>query len=232
MTIPTLITSYKEKVTVTQLWKVYASLSQAFKMAEIEHGRMSTWGLTSTTAGIDPETGKQLYNLSAQSLVAQRIKPYLRVSKTCVLNEVCFKPYASYALSGLKLSTSDDYTITEASDSPADANFFLNDGSFISMGWSNGNKIDIAVTLPNGDMVLGKTRFFFSYSADKGLHPEGDGVLSYSHDSFNIFCNPNNTTTDAGRACTAWVIYNKNMDYLHCPDKLSWDGAHSCKEAE
>lgn len=32
--------------------------------------------------------------------------------------------------------------------------------------------------------------------------------------------------------CTAWVIENGNMDYLHCKDKLSWDGPHSCKEAE
>lgn len=31
---------------------------------------------------------------------------------------------------------------------------------------------------------------------------------------------------------TAWVVYNGNMDYLRCPDKLSWNGAHTCKEAE
>lgn len=29
--------------------------------------------------------------------------------------------------------------------------------------------------------------------------------------------------------CTAWVIYNKNLDYLKCPEKLGWDKASSCK---
>ncbi|MBE7709318.1 MAG: hypothetical protein E7Z93_02590 [Cyanobacteria bacterium SIG32] len=125
--------------------------------------------------------------------------------------------------------------VNESSDSPPEANFFLNDGTFIEIGWYSGtsNILDLAVTLPYGKYQLGKTRFFFVYSSNKGLHPEGDGVLgSYNHDTFNTYCNPANTTTNAGRSCTAWVIYNKNMDYLHCADKLSWDGAHSCKEAE
>ena len=29
--------------------------------------------------------------------------------------------------------------------------------------------------------------------------------------------------------CTAWVLYNKNMDYLKCND-LSWKGKRSCDE--
>ncbi|MBP7211767.1 hypothetical protein KBA27_02935, partial [bacterium] len=30
-----------------------------------------------------------------------------------------------------------------------------------------------------------------------------------------------------GRGCAAWVIYNENMDYLHC-DGLSWTGKTKC----
>lgn len=30
-----------------------------------------------------------------------------------------------------------------------------------------------------------------------------------------------------GWGCAAWVIYNENMDYLHCED-LSWDGKKKC----
>jgi hypothetical protein len=30
-----------------------------------------------------------------------------------------------------------------------------------------------------------------------------------------------------GAPCTAWVIYNENMDYLHC-DGLSWNGKTKC----
>lgn len=31
-----------------------------------------------------------------------------------------------------------------------------------------------------------------------------------------------------GRNCTAWLLYNENMDYLHCDD-LSWTGKTKCK---
>ena len=227
MTIPTLMTSYKEKQTVSHLWRVYSTLSQAFKLAEAEHGSMATWGLKRTSAGIDPDTGENIYDHSAQSLIVQRITPYLKVSKYCKLNEICY-PSASYLLSGEKTSSKDYTMVNESSSVPPEANFFLNDGTFIQIGhYSRSSKyVDVAVTLPYGERKLGKTRFFFNYSADKGMHPEGED------DTFNTYCNPANTTTNAGRSCTAWVIYNKNMDYLHCADKLSWDGAHSCKEAE
>ena len=63
------------------------------------------------------------------------------------------------------------------------------------------------------------------------LVPEGiDGA---SH-AFEIACNKSikNPYLSYGGgsmfACTAWVLYNENQDYLHCDD-LSWSGKHSCK---
>ena len=41
---------------------------------------------------------------------------------------------------------------------------------------------------------------------------------------------PEITIMDYSGGRTAWVV--GNMDYLRCPDKLSWSGAHTCKEAE
>ena len=32
-----------------------------------------------------------------------------------------------------------------------------------------------------------------------------------------------------GGGCTAWVIYNENMDYLHCSD-LSWESKTKCRK--
>lgn len=43
---------------------------------------------------------------------------------------------------------------------------------------------------------------------------------------------PEITIMDYSGGRTAWVVYNGNMDYLRCPDKLSWRGAHTCKETE
>lgn len=89
-------------------------------------------------------------------------------------------------------------------------------------------KIDIQVVLTQqskNKSILGKNRFFFELTP-KGLLPEG------LNDERNVFknCDPTLTnSTAAGRGCTAWVVYNKNMDYLHCRDKLDWNGKHSCK---
>ena len=50
--------------------------------------------------------------------------------------------------------------------------------------------------------------------------------------SFEKYCDIKNSeglgSMEQGRACTAWVIYNGNMDYLHCND-LSWHGKTKCK---
>ena len=50
--------------------------------------------------------------------------------------------------------------------------------------------------------------------------------------TFNTHCRDKNagflSGGPNGAGCTAWVIYNENMDYLRCDD-LSWDGKHECK---
>ena len=231
MTIPTLISSYKEKQTVSQLLKIQSTLSHAFKMAEVEYGPISTWGLTSTNTGkIDSETGKSIYDTSAQREIAQRIKPYLRVNKTCVQDEMCY-PYPGYSLSGIKLN--DNY-IAGSGNTPPEALFYLNDGTFIQLGWysQTAKKIDISVTLPDNKSVLGKNRFFFFHISEKGIFPEGleNPPVTVTTSNFETNCNPSFENTLSGRYCTAWVIQNKNMDYLHCADELSWSGKHQCSD--
>ena len=72
MTIPTLISKYTEKQTVTHLIKVYTTLSNAFQMVNAEYGPISTWGLKNTTS-VD-ENDEVVYDHSAQKIVAERIK--------------------------------------------------------------------------------------------------------------------------------------------------------------
>jgi hypothetical protein len=47
------------------------------------------------------------------------------------------------------------------------------------------------------------------------------GVQEDTNYPFNPNC------SRSGQGCTAWVIYNENLDYLHCDD-LSWDGKKKC----
>ena len=239
MTIPTLITlitSYKEKQTVSQLTKIYSMLASAYQMMTVEYGPINTWGLNPTNTGIiDEDTGKTIYDRSGNDIIAERLRKYLRVSKICEAGKVCM-PWASYNIAGDKLDDA-NLIISETSDTAPSSNFFLQDGTFIGMGWHSGGSSSaflwgtIYVVLPQAkDNILGKTKFYFRYNA-KGLFPTGakDDPEDYS---FEYRCDPSNHENTSGQHCTAWVIYNKNMDYLHCHDKLSWDGAHSCKEAE
>jgi hypothetical protein len=56
---------------------------------------------------------------------------------------------------------------------------------------------------------------------------EQEGLLNYAY-SFSKGCSLQLTTSANGHSCTAWVIYNENMDYLHCND-LSWGGKTKCE---
>ena len=80
-----------------------------------------------------------------------------------------------------------------------------------------------------GECKVGVDIFYFKLFYNKGFVPTGalSMVPKYS-EPFEQACNRKSTSQYNGRACTAWVIYNENMDYLHCDD-LSWGGKHKCK---
>ena len=81
MTIPALIANYQERVIVSQLKKVYSTLSQAVKMAEAEYGDISEWPVKDG----DMNSTDTIYN--------HYIKPYLNITKECRNNAECFSPY-------------------------------------------------------------------------------------------------------------------------------------------
>lgn len=215
MTLPALITNYKEKQTVSQLKKAYSALSQAWLMMENEYGSIDEWGLTDTATGqTDPQTGKPIYDYSSKTLVAQRIKPYLKIIKECKIGEICDKR---------KTANLAELTWDEPGPETADGTrFWLADGTLIGFGWYTDSlkKIDIGVILPGRTVVTGKNNFVFEGHPHK-IQPEG--LKGYNNDFDNV-CKDNN-----GRGCTAWVIVNENLDYLHCRSKLSWTGKSSCK---
>jgi prepilin-type N-terminal cleavage/methylation domain-containing protein len=63
LTVPTVIRNYQERQTVAALKKAYAHLSQAFNMATIEKGAISTWSLENCDTVLDI------------------IEPYLKITK-------------------------------------------------------------------------------------------------------------------------------------------------------
>ena len=214
----------EEKRIVSQLSKEFSILSQAWKMVELEYGTIDKWGLNATDTGTKDNDNNPIYDKSAASIISERLRKHLNVAKVCQDGEMC-QTRSLYTLSGHKLS--DATPAGGSSATPADASFFLNDGTFVSIGWydSSKEKNDFNVSLPgfNKD-ILGKTRFTFNISKD-GVLPEGS---LKTIDSWRNNCNLTNNSVHGGRGCTAWVIYNKNLDYLHCRNDLSWDGKTKC----
>ena len=157
ITLPSVIQHFKEQRTVAQLSKTYSVLSQAWQRMEQEYGTIDTWGLTNSSAS----------NYTSQLIVAERLKPYLKVMKSCEVGKVCYKG-GTYSLSGYQITT-ENYVQDEA----APARFFLSDGSFISIGYWSSGKMAINIRLkPNEKGVYGENIFFFNGYPNK-IIPEG-----------------------------------------------------------
>lgn len=61
-----------------------------------------------------------------------------------------------------------------------------------------------------------------------------DGILPVGMPKEGVWTHQFSECLNAGSwypyGCTAWVIQNKNMDYLHCPGKLGWKKQSSCEQ--
>ena len=115
LTIPTIISNYNKKVTLTRLQKTYTVLKNAFELAKAEHGDYSTWSWNQI-----PETGSKRTEYFWETYIF----PYLRVSKTCF-------PKTDDCMAEIKHSNSMkmDYI-------PNTGAFVLNDGTSV-LTWAN-----------------------------------------------------------------------------------------------
>lgn len=208
---PILIKNYQEKVTVKKLKKVYSSFTNATVLAIEENGELSTW------------------NLSSDKFVTV-FEKYLKVASTCKSNCQTYRP--------VNLQGSSDYTDLYSS------RMILADGTYIghiyinsstcSINWGSQQlrnscgsfKIDLnGAQKPN---MYGRDIFGF-YITASGIFPYGIPQATAFTGSFSGEC-ANKGTRMGGLACTGWVIYNGNMDYLRCPEKLGWNKVLKCKQ--
>ena len=238
MTMPTLLAKYQEKVTVTRLKKVYSILSQAYLRAQEEYGTVDNWGFTEDSDyTTDPDTGENTFNEAVTTnseLFYSILTKYMNVASKCYPTKETCKITNVYRLNGSQHTGGENST---ASYTPI---IKLSDGTVLTGGWidfsnaacRNGKKgycgnfnVDIngTETPPN---TLGRDVFYFKITK-AGIYPHGGPDDDATH-SFPANCNLTSTASSNGYGCTAWVIHNENMDYLHCDD-LSWDGKHKCK---
>ena len=206
--MPSLIAKQKEKAVVTKLKKFYSSFSQAYQMAINENGTIDNWGLVDKTFWYDENGAAHITDeskASAQEFI-NIILPYYVSSKYN-------KHMDSYTLpDGISIVQPDLGISNCIQDNSQHCGRFR-------------------VDLKNADKNNNQSFLFDIYK---------DKVVPFGTYMDRWFSNNKDMVDETFRRdyggnhvhCTAWVIYNENMDYLHCPNDLSWYGAKTCKEAQ
>ena len=211
MTIPTLISKYQERVTVTKVKKFYSDFSQAYQMAVMENGPLYSWGLSNSSTETNEETGS-LYQKDSSfenyNAFFEKMKPYLRNIK--------YK----------KMST-------DKTTGDIDGGWYMPDGTAIVTMWlavenesckeQNGYCGDFYIHTEGKSFVEASSKydkkvFCFKLYNDH-IVPFGDNKHTFDNECKN----GSNLTR-----CTGWVIMKGNMDYLHCPDELDWNTKTKC----
>ena len=219
LTIAPLVQKYQEKCFIAKLEKAYSILSTAYKLAVQENGSSKDWGLGDSD------------RIRASQIFMEKMKPYLNVAQDCgvasssTTKHKCFdgknhdylgnELRHTYYINSYSLALSDGMVLTFSGRNSKEANFA--DGQILvdlnGKAKPNRNGVDI----------------FAFYIYDDYLEPEGK--LNPKRNTYNwSYCKP--ATEDSilgyGWACTAWVLQNKNMDYIRCRDELNWYTKTKC----
>ena len=156
MTMPSLITNYQKKQTVTQLKKVYSELSQAAEMAKLEYGDMSLWD----------------YSLSGSDFFNKYLASYIKISKIKV-GDLSKQGIVYYNTSGaIETSFTTFYDDADVITLPSGAQIFIANARRVSVQDRSGFLVDLnGFKRPN---KLGRDLFVFSVAKN--------GVLPFSND--------------------------------------------------
>ena len=214
LTIPSIIQSRTEKATVVKLKKTYSTIQHAFDMAIAEYGPVSSW--------VSSNDCHQVWD---------KITPYMpKIVKDCTGKR------GSKCFSSTYITFDTKETFYQALEWSTGCKAVFADGTAISLNhipWWKGN---ISCT-PGYGCILGG--FFVDLNSKEKPNMDGvdyfqfaitaKGIVPLGNDLWYAGWGPGEMADTGHR--TAWVIYNGNMDYLHCKDKLSWEGPFTCKEA-
>jgi prepilin-type N-terminal cleavage/methylation domain-containing protein len=206
--MPVLVVKYQEKAIVTQVKKFYNVISNAYMLAVNEHGTPEGWDLIAES---NPNGAANLLN---------KIAPYMRLQNA----EGNFGKYfqlnggsANYNIEGASAVLADGTVMTTTIRS---ANCSTKRGTSPAFQSICGFAlIDINGLKPPN--TLGRDVFGPFYFTKYGIVLEG--AVDNTYRPFVKDC----LVDKIGYGCTAWLIFNENMDYLHC-DNLSWDGPKKC----
>lgn len=221
LTIPALLRQQQVQTTVAILKKQHSVWANAYTLAVQENDTPENWNLIASSSG--PGAANML-NMFA---------PYIKIVKNCGTAAGCFPSNIDYKyLSGTSAGIYDsDTTLAKAQ---------LADGSLIAISIQDAvcnnsrgalplNKICASIIVDTNGFKspnqVGVDTFWF-YVSKTAVIPGGAPLETARN--FNTDCSDKTITTELGWGCSAWVVYNENMDYLKCPGVLSWGGTVKC----
>lgn len=225
--VPTFYANYEKDSIILKLQRNYAVYSNGVNLAISENGSPDNWELV----GSGDHTG--LSNLN------KVLSKYFKININCGTGPGCFPDVRYKNLKGL-------YNETILNQDPLYTKFKMLDGTSVGitqwsadcdLKWGDSaslsNVCGLFVMDLNGEKLpntYGKD--FFGFALTKyGLTPLGSQMQNQAY-PFNGFCNVNSNANfkyENGLSCTAWVLYNKNMEYLDCQG-LNWNGKTTCKK--
>ena len=204
MTMPSLITNYQKKQTVTQLKKAYSELSQALKASEAEYGTMDSWDFS----GYNQQNSAE----RDEDFTKHYILPNIKTMKIC-------SPSSNECWADNVLAL--NKTI-KAPPQNGRGNSFVTASGYSVYYWPDTKGVWFFIDInglkkPN---IVGRDIFRFRLCIDDGnnaknyaLNPYGaDRKLYYKNDlingNSNGGCNKDNSSRYAGDTCAALIMYN------------------------
>lgn len=214
ITIPMVVGAWQEKVTVNKVAHAYSLISQAYLQTIGDDLDATTLGCKTTECFLEA-LGKNLKVLSIT---------YLNTLTISTLNgdNINFNGYYRMVLENGYIIYARDYF------SPTCGLTYSNWDDVDDMYKTICQGINIDINGEKKPNALGRDIFHFYLLKDR-VYPMGGAKEPYYQ--FKWLCNKNRPGTWDGEyngvSCAAWVLFNKNMDYLHCND-LNWNGKSKC----
>ncbi len=233
ITIGALYKINQERIMVTKLAATYSVLLDGFKIMVQQNGTIDTYGSGT-------ERVNTIIKLLPQYIKMTECKKW----RDCLSSEYKFRnstvnrspdEYYHYSLLNGAVISIKKYNNLKCVQNMAmnqkGTNEYNTPGSSIYYGTYNHSCGELEVDI-NGPAPPNKSDvdlFKFKLVTD-GIVPAGSSKETIWTDTFDRQCKisaPLGTRTYG--YCTGWVLANKNMDYLHCPDELGWNKKTSCK---
>ena len=222
MSLPSLVQKQTEKTTVARVKKAYSILQQAYMLTVQDNGMPDEWGATG------------MYEKDSHVFVANKFIPYMKVTTNCVNKGA---DYAKKNCVGEEFALETTYASVKVADGVTII-FRTYDGTCSHKYGNNKYLQNICGTISIDTNSTGKPNIsgqdiFGFYLTKYGIYPRGTALDEVN--TMEEFCTNTRTwgknygSFTNGVACSAWVLYNENMDYLHC--NLNWkSGKKSCKK--